>query len=185
MSSEKTDSNKSHAINQPPETKKARSVERVREFFMQQGLGIEIKELPASTRTAQLAADAVGTALGSIVKSLVFIADHRTILALVAGDQRADAQKIARLVGAKNVRIANAEEVRARTGYAIGGVPPVGHSAPVEALVDQTLLRFNKVWAAAGTPNSVFEIELNQFLKLTHGRVEDIVAAQDQPSARL
>lgn len=179
------DSNNSPVINQQPETKKSRSAERVREFFIRQGLEIEIKELPSSTRTAQLAADAVGTALGSIVKSLVFIVDNRTILALIAGDQRADAQKIARCVGAESVRIAGAEEVRARTGYAIGGVPPVGHSVPVETLVDQTLLRFEKVWAAAGTPNSVFEIELKQLLKLAHGRVEDIVMAQDQPSALL
>src|SRR5574341_819734 len=104
------DSNNSPVINQRPETKKSRSVERVREFFIRQGLEIEIKELPSSTRTAQLAADAVGTALGSIVKSLVFIADNRTILTLIAGDQRADAQKIARCVGAESARIAGAEE---------------------------------------------------------------------------
>lgn len=175
------DSNESQAINQPSEIKKTRSADRVRDFFIQQGLELEIKELPSSTRTAQLAADAVGTALGSIVKSLVFIADNRTILALIAGDQRADPEKIARCVGAKGARIASAEEVRARTGYAIGGVPPVGHSAPVDTLVDQTLLRFEKVWAAAGTPNSVFEIALNKLLKLAHGRVEDIVTAPAQP----
>ena len=153
-----------------------RSVDRVREYFTQHNLPIEVKELAASTRTAQLAADAVGTSLGSIVKSLVFItSDDRTILALVAGDQRGDAEKIARCVGVPSARMANGEEVRARTSFAIGGVPPVAHPAPLETLVDQTLLRFETVWAAAGSPFALFAIELKTLLELTQGRVADIV----------
>jgi len=163
-----------------------RSVDRVRDYFIQRGITIDIKELPSSARTAQLAADAVGTPLGSIVKSLVFVADpdgsNRSVLALVAGDMRADPAKIARLVNAPAARIANADEVRAATSYAIGGVPPVAHPEPVEGqrletLVDRTLLRFDKVWAAAGAPNAVFEIEMKLLLELTQGRVEDIVVA--------
>ena len=153
-----------------------RSVDRVRDYFIQRGIIIDVKELPSSTRTAQLAADAVGTSLGSIVKSLVFVADGRAVLALVAGDMRADPEKIARHTNAHSARIANANEVRAATSYAIGGVPPVAHSQPLDTLVDQTLLRFEKVWAAAGAPNAVFEIEMKKLLELTHGRVEDIVA---------
>ena len=153
-----------------------RSVDRVRNYFEQTGLDIHIQELSSSTRTAQLAADAVGTALGSIVKSLIFIADDdRTVLALVAGDQRADGDKIARSVNARTARMANGEEVRARTSYAIGGVPPVAHPAPLETLVDQTLLRFETLWAAAGAPNTLFEIETQKLLELTRGRVLDIV----------
>ena len=152
-----------------------RSVDRVRDYFAQRGLAIEVKELDASTRTAQLAADAVGTPLGSIVKSLVFIADEQTTLALVAGDQRADADKIAREIGADNARIANADQVRARTSFAIGGVPPVAHPDKLNTLVDRTLLRFDRVWAAAGAPNAIFEIELKKLLELTQGRVADIV----------
>lgn len=153
-----------------------RSVDRVREYFTQHNLSIDVKELAASTRTAQLAADAVGTSLGSIVKSLIFItADDRTILALVAGDQRGDAEKIARCVGAASARMANGEQVRARTSFAIGGVPPVAHPAPMETLVDQTLLRFETVWAAAGSPFALFEIKLKTLLELTQGRVADIV----------
>lgn len=156
-----------------------RSVDRVRDYFVQRGIDIHVKELPSSTRTAQLAAEAVGTTLGSIVKSLVFIADGRAVLALVAGDQRADPAKIARHVNAPTARIANADEVRAATSYAIGGVPPVGHSQALETLVDQTLLRFDKVWAAAGAPNAVFEIETKKLIELTQGRIEDIAAVDN------
>ncbi|MBI5033433.1 MAG: YbaK/EbsC family protein [Chloroflexi bacterium] len=153
-----------------------RSVDRVREYFNQRNLPIEIKELAASTRTAQLAADAVGTSLGSIVKSLIFItADDRTILALVAGDQRGDAEKIALCVNSPSVRMANGEQVRARTSFAIGGVPPVAHPILMETLVDQTLLRFETVWAAAGSPFALFAIDLTTLLQLTQGRVADIV----------
>ncbi len=153
-----------------------RSVDRVREYFAQHNLSIEVKELAASTRTAQLAADAVGTPLGSIVKSLIFItADDRTILALVAGDQRGDAEKIAKCVGATSARMANGEQVRARTSFAIGGVPPVAHPSPLETLVDETLLRFETVWAAAGSPYALFAIDTKKLLELTQGRVADIV----------
>ena len=168
-----------------------RSVDRVRDYFVQRGIAIDVKELPASTRTAQLAADAVGTPLGSIVKSLVFIVDGRAVLALVAGDMRADPAKIARHMNAPAARIANANEVRAATSYAIGGVPPVAHpdgstfahraeGQPLETLVDRTLLRFERVWAAAGAPNAVFEIEMKKLVELTQGRVEDIVTTDTQ-----
>ncbi len=153
-----------------------RSVNRVREYFAEQGTPIEVMELTASTRTAQMAADAVGTALGSIVKSLVFVTDDdRTVLALVAGDQRADPQKVVRRVNAASARMANGEEVRARTSYAIGGVPPVAHPAKLDTLVDETLLRFESVWAAAGAPNALFQIPLKELLRLAQGRVLDIV----------
>lgn len=155
-----------------------RSVDRVREYFAQRGVDIRIQELAESTRTAQMAADAVDTPLGSIVKSLVFIADDdRTVLALVAGDQRADGAKVARGIGAQSVQMANGNQVRARTSYAIGGVPPVAHPTPLETLVDRTLLRFEKLWAAAGAPNALFEINTKTLLDLTQGRVEDIVIA--------
>lgn len=153
------------------------SLDRVREYLKEHDLKIEIRELPSSTRTAQLAADAVGTPLGSIVKSLVFIADGKAILALVSGDQRADAKKIARLVGANNAHIANANEVREQTGYAIGGVPPIAHNAHLETLIDETLVRFKTVWAAAGTPNAVFEIEASKLFELTGGKLGDVVTA--------
>ena len=152
-----------------------RSVDRVRDYFAQRGKNIEVKELSASTRTAQLAADAVGTPLGSIVKSLIVMANGHAILVLGAGDQRADVDKIAQCLGASDARMANADQVRAATSYAIGGVPPVAHSTRLETLIDQTLLRFDRVWAAAGAPNALFEIEMKILLELTQGRVADIV----------
>jgi Cys-tRNA(Pro) deacylase len=152
-----------------------RSVDRVRDYFAQRGKNIDVKELAASTRTAQLAADAVGTSLGSIVKSLIVMANGNAVLVLVAGDQRADVNKIAQCLDSSDVRMANAEQVRAATSYAIGGVPPVAHSTPLETLIDQTLLRFERVWAAAGAPNALFEIEMKTLLELTQGRVADIV----------
>jgi prolyl-tRNA editing enzyme YbaK/EbsC (Cys-tRNA(Pro) deacylase) len=157
----------------------ARSIDRLRDYFRANDLPIEIRELPGSTRTAQLAADAVGSELGQIVKSLVFVdAEGRTILALVAGDRRADPAKIARTVSSASARIANAEEVRARTGYAIGGVAPVAHAngPPEITLMDESFLRFETLWAAAGAPNAVFPIAREKLLELTQATVHDIVA---------
>ncbi len=155
----------------------AKSVERVREYLRARSIPIHVQELPGSTRTAQLAAEAVGSQLGQIVKSLVFIdAEDRTILALVAGDRRADPAKIAQAVNSPTVRIANAEEVRTRTGFAIGGVAPVAHTDGniTTTLMDSSLLRFETVWAAAGAPNAVFPIELKTLLDLTQAQIEDI-----------
>lgn len=160
----------------------AKSIDRVRDFFRANQLEIEIHELPNSTRTAQLAADAVGCELGQIVKSLVFILDERdTVLALVAGDRRADPFKIARALRASTVRIANANEVRARTGFAIGGVAPIAHTSDEIStkLVDESLLRFEVVWAAAGTPHSVFPIRLATLLELTGAQVAEITLKEE------
>ncbi|OQY86187.1 MAG: hypothetical protein B6D41_13595 [Chloroflexi bacterium UTCFX4] len=161
----------------------AKSINRVRDFFRANNLDIEIRELPDSTRTAQLAADAVGCALGQIVKSLVFILDERdTVLALVAGDRRADPFKIARALRASTVRIANANEVRERTGFAIGGVAPVAHigDAIHTTLLDDSLLRFENVWAAAGTPHAVFPIALATLQKLTDAQAAEITLREEQ-----
>ncbi|MGB8643665.1 MAG: YbaK/EbsC family protein [Anaerolineae bacterium] len=157
----------------------ARSVERVRDYLHALNSPIEVQELPNSTRTAQLAAEAVGSQLGQIVKSLIFIdeQDH-TILALVAGDRRADPARIASVLGVQSVRIANAEEVRARTGYAIGGVPPVAHAEGNlhQTLMDRSLLRFDKVWAAAGAPNAVFPIERARLAELADAQIQEIAS---------
>ncbi len=155
----------------------ARSVDRVREYFQSRAIGVQVQELPGSTRTAQLAAEAVGSQLGQIVKSLILIDDQdRTVLALVAGDRRADLNRISQVTGAQKVRIANAEEVRARTGYAIGGVPPVAHQpgALAETMMDRSLLRFEKIWAAAGAPNAVFPLETARLVELTGAQVAEI-----------
>lgn len=156
------------------------ATERVRDYFLTHGIEIEIREFPAGTRTAQQAADAVSAPLGSIVKSLVFVAGDKVVLALVAGDRRGDAAKIAQIIGAANSRIANADEVRRHTSFVIGGVPPAAHPEKLETLVDESLLRFKTVWAAAGTPHAVFEIETARLIQLTQGRVTDIVEITGQ-----
>ena len=108
-------------------------------------------ELAGSTRTAAEAAAAVGVEVGQIVKSLVFVDPEGPLLCLCAGDRRVDTTKL----GA-DVRQANGDEVRDATGFAIGGVPPIGHDRPVRTVVDESLRRFPTVWCAAGTPNAVF-----------------------------
>ena len=154
---------------------KKSSVEKVRRYFKERGLAIEVVELDKSTRTAQLAAKAVGTELGSIVKSLIFLADEKPVLVLVAGDRRAEPQKIQKLLGAKEVVIANAEQVREKTGFAIGGVPPLGHEVEMKTLIDRSLGRFQTVYAAAGSPRAVFPISYNLLVELSGGEVADIV----------
>jgi prolyl-tRNA editing enzyme YbaK/EbsC (Cys-tRNA(Pro) deacylase) len=131
----------------------------------QGGVEIEPVNLAQSTRTAAEAAAAVGAEVGQIVKSLVFVADDgdgsevRPYLALVSGSNLADTDALARAVGEKNVRRSTADEARAATSFAIGGIPPFGHAAPLRVLMDPALLAYDVVWAAAGTGNSVFEIK--------------------------
>ena len=115
---------------------------RVQTALEAAGLDINIVRLQESARTAQLAADALNTVLGSIVKSLVFLADGEPVLVLVAGDRRADPSKLKRLLGARRVMIADAERVRSETGFSIGGVPPIGHRQPVPTWIDASLGRF-------------------------------------------
>lgn len=123
------------------------------------GIQIDIRQFDQSTRTAQEAADAIGVSLGQIVKSLVFLADGQPILVLASGPNRTDTTKLARQAGADEVQRASADEVQAATGFVIGGVPPIGHSRPLPIYFDRDLLQYDIVWAAAGTPNTVFAIE--------------------------
>lgn len=134
------------------------------------GLDAEVVELADSTRTAPEAAAAVGCELGAIVKSLVFrgARSGEPVLVLVSGDNRADEARLEAALG-EPVERADADWVRAATGYAIGGVPPVGHPKPLRTLVDEDLLRFDVVWAAAGTPRTVFPIEPAALLRAAGG----------------
>jgi Cys-tRNA(Pro) deacylase len=151
-----------------------RGVDRFEQYCKDNGLDISVVELDKSTRTAQLAAEAIGTELGSIVKSLVFLAEGRPALVLVAGDRRADTKKLAQVLEAKKVKIADADTVRAETGFAIGGVPPVGHHAPLPTIIDRSLSRYETVYAAAGSPRAVFPIAYDVLLQVTAGQVADV-----------
>lgn len=120
------------------------------------GLRIEVKRFPEGTHTAQDAARAIGVRLGQIVKSIVFLADGEPVLCLVSGPSRVALPVLKKLTHAREVRPATAAEVREMTGFAAGGVPPFGHRTPLPAYFDRDLLAHQTVWAAAGTPDTVF-----------------------------
>ena len=150
-------------------------MERVRASLAEHGLNhLTVREFAASTATASDAAAAIGTTVGRIVKSLVFMAGEQPILVLASGPNRVDLTKVSRLLG-KPITRANADQVRTLTGFAIGGVPPVGHAQPLSTLVDRALLQYDEVWAAAGTPNAVFAIAPPDLVRITNGRVEDVI----------
>jgi prolyl-tRNA editing enzyme YbaK/EbsC (Cys-tRNA(Pro) deacylase) len=135
-----------------------------------------VRRFPEGTRTAEDAARAVGCSLGQIVKSLVFSAGGRPVVALVSGSNRLDPDRLARLAGGAVTKL-DAEAARAATGYSIGGVPPFGHSTSLPVYVDRDLLGYEVVWAAAGRPDSVFAISPARLLELSRGRVADLAAA--------
>jgi len=135
------------------------TAQRVQDHLQALGLEAEVRELADSTRTAQEAADAVGVELGQIVKSLVFVAAAEPVLCLCAGDRRVDVGKLG-----EGVRQAKADEVRSATGFAIGGVPPLGHDRPLRTVVDASLRRFETVWCAGGTANAVFPVDVEALI---------------------
>lgn len=140
------------------------------------GLAINLQTFDDSTATSQQAADNIGTSLGSIVKSLVFMVEDQPIVVLAAGDQRIDDRKIAAIyeVGRKKVKIAKPEECIEYIGYAPGGVPPFGHRTSVPIYVDETLKRFELVYAAGGSPHTIFPIAFNTLVEKTDGIVTDL-----------
>lgn len=149
------------------------AVERVQAALSEHGVETEILEFPQGTKTAQEAAAAIGTDVAQIVKSLVFVAGEDPVLVLVSGAHMADTGKLAREFGAP-VRRADAETVRRATGFAIGGVAPVGHTSPLRTLIDDNLMNYDVVYAAAGTPFSIFPIAPDELVRVTGGRVADV-----------
>ena len=137
------------------------------------GLDVEIREFPDGTRTAVDAARAIGVSVGQIVKSLIFRVDGRVVAALVSGPNRLDPGRLAAAAGRPGTPVerAGADEVRAATGYPIGGVPPFGHPHPIPTYVDEDLLAFDEVWAAAGTPRHVFAVRPADLVRVTGGVV--------------
>jgi prolyl-tRNA editing enzyme YbaK/EbsC (Cys-tRNA(Pro) deacylase) len=146
---------------------------RVRAALIAAGVEARIEEFPSSTRTAQEAAATVGTTVGQIVKSLVFLAGDSPVVALVSGVNRLDTQRLAALSGAA-IGKADADAVRQATGYSIGGVPPIGFPVPIPTFIDRDLLQYDVVWAAAGTPRHVFPIAPQELVRITGGQVADL-----------
>jgi Cys-tRNA(Pro) deacylase len=138
------------------------------------GLEIGVRRFPEGTRTAADAAAAVGCDVAQIVKSLVFLADGRPVVALVSGADRLDPARLAAAVGAREVERADGEAVRAATGYAIGGVPPFGHSEALPVLMDRSLLDHDLVWAAAGRPDAVFAVTPADLQRVARAELADL-----------
>jgi len=148
---------------------------RFEAWLASSGIGVSVKQFPQGTRTAGDAATAVGCEIGQIVKSLVFMAGGRPVVALVSGANRLDEGSLGAVAGSPVIK-ADAEVVRAATGYAIGGVPPFGHATDVPVFMDRDLLGYAVVWAAAGRPDSVFEIAPDRLRELSTATVVNLKA---------
>lgn len=154
------------------------SAQRVQDAIAGAGLQLEVRELPASTRTAAEAAAAIDCEVAQIAKSLVFRRrkSGEPLLVIASGTNRVNEDAVASVVG-ERVAMAKAEFVREHTGFAIGGVPPVGHTSPLDILIDEDLRRYNEIWAAAGTPHAVFRLTPRDLEALTGGRVVRVTHA--------
>ncbi len=148
---------------------------RFEAWLADSGVGVAVKQFPAGTRTASDAARAIGCEVGQIVKSLVFVAAGKPVVALVSGANRLDETRLAAVAGGP-VAKADAETARGATGYAIGGVPPFGHATAVPVFMDRDLLAHGVVWAAAGRPDSVFEISPDRLRELSQAELADLKA---------
>ena len=142
----------------------------IQDYLTQFGLRLEVLEFEESTKTAQEAANAIGCEIGQIVKSLIFKHKDQALLFLVSGKNNLDVNKVCR-DQKLDLKKADADYVKAVTGFAIGGVPPIAHARPLDTFIDQDLLGYQDVWAAAGTPNAVFRLESRTLQPLTNGQV--------------
>ena len=151
------------------------AIERFMEAARMLGIDPQIRRFPEGTKTAAAAALAIGCDVAQIVKSLVFMADERPVLAFTSGANRVDPSKLARVAGASEARRASPEEARAATGFAVGGTPPFGHPDSLPAFIDPTLLAFQEVWAAAGTPDSVFPLTPSELHRAAGAQPADFI----------
>ena len=150
-------------------------VKRVQEAIAQFDSKLKVLTLNTTARTAKDAAESLGCEVGAIVKSLVLKADNTFLICLIAGDKRCSLNKLKKLINKKDVCMANADEVKVNTGFSIGGVAPIAHLKKLNILIDQSLGRFEIVFAAAGHPNSIFKIKYNQLVQITKGEVKEII----------
>ena len=149
-------------------------VKRVIEILKEFDPKLKVIILNTSARTALEAASSLGCEVGAIVKSLVFKTEETFTLCLIAGDKKASLDKIKKTLIIKDVQMASADEVKEITGYTIGGVSPIGHLNKIDILIDNSLERFIELFAAAGHPNCVFQINFKDLQKITNGSVKEI-----------
>ncbi len=152
------------------------SVIRVRERLALLGASGEVRRLDDSARTAKEAADALGIEVGQIASSLIFLADGAPVLVIASGGHRVDTQMLAAILEVAVIGKASADDVRAATSFAIGGVAPVGHPEPLRTIVDIALSRFDEVWAAGGHPHYVFPTSYDELLRITGGAAAEVGA---------
>ena len=150
-------------------------VKRAEKFLKDFDQSLEVIVLKDTARTAQDAATALSCDVGAIIKSLLFKTEGSFVLCLVSGDKRCSLNKLKEIMNKKDVSMASPEEVKTQTGYTIGGVSPIGHLNNLEIIIDNSLERFNELFAAAGHPNCVFKINFINIQKITNGKVEDII----------
>ena len=150
------------------------SVKRVGKLLRKFDPEFKILVLETTARTAQDAANSLKCEVGAIVKSLLFRTDYSFLICLISGDRRCSLKKLKKILGKKDVSMANADEVKKNTGFSIGGVSPIGHIKKLDVLIDKSLNRFENVFAAAGHPNCVFKITFSQLVKITNGSEKEI-----------
>jgi prolyl-tRNA editing enzyme YbaK/EbsC (Cys-tRNA(Pro) deacylase) len=151
------------------------SAKRIQDALTALGAKGEVVELPASTRTSAEAAAAIGCSIEQIAKSIIFrtVATSRPVMVIASGVNRVNEEKIKNILG-EAIKKADADFVRKATGFAIGGVPPIGHAEPILIIIDEDLLKMNDIWAAAGTPNAVFKLSPANLVQMTGGSVKSI-----------
>lgn len=150
-------------------------VKRAEKSLKEFNSSINVIELDSSARTAIDAANSLKCEVGAIVKSLLFKKDKTYLLCLVSGDKRCSLNKLKKILNSKDVSMASPNEVKLQTGYTIGGVSPVGHKIKLNILIDETLKEFSNIYAAAGHPNCVFKTNFFDLIKLTNGKIENII----------
>jgi len=150
-------------------------VKRVNNFLRKLNSDLNIITLETSAKTASEAASSLSCDVGAIVKSLIFRTEKKFLLCLVAGDKRASLIKIKKILNVKDASMASAEEVKSVTGFTIGGVAPIGHLNKLDVFIDNSLERFEHLYAAAGHPNCVFKINFKDLQKITNGSIEEII----------
>ena len=159
------------------------NVTRVRAYAADRGTDLPVKRFTATTRTAEDAAQQIGTQVERIVKSLVFVSSGEPIVVLCSGRSRVDEMLLAAALGAPSVRRATADEAKAHTGYAIGGVPPFAHDRTCRVIADEGLLGFDEVWAAAGLPDAVFPIAPRDLVRIADAEIARVTSHPGAPAS--